>query len=47
MWFELDVYSQVPDNDIAAMKLAAASGQSCNMAKLKANQRSPFILQTQ
>jgi hypothetical protein len=44
---EVDIYSQVPVNDIPAMKLAAASSQSCDIARLKANQRSPFILQTQ
>ncbi len=33
-------------NDIPAMKLAAASSQSSSMARLTANQRIPFILQT-
>ena len=47
MWLERDIYSQLPVNDIAAIRLAAASSQSCSIAKLKANQRSPFILQTQ
>jgi hypothetical protein len=46
-WLELYVYSQVPVSDIPAMKPAASRSQSCNITRLTANQRSPFILQTQ
>jgi hypothetical protein len=47
VWLALDIYSQVPVNDIAAIKPVAASSQSCKVAKLKANRSSPFFFQTE